>query len=47
MADVANEATEVIKFTYKLEFDSEMARIILFWCFENINFLGKIMEFQV
>ena len=24
-----------------------MARIILFWCFENINFLGKIMEFKV
>ena len=24
-----------------------MAKIILFWCFENINFLGRIMEFQV
>ena len=23
-----------------------MAGIILFWCFENINFLGRIMEFK-
>ena len=30
MADGANEATEVITFTYELEFDNIMARIILF-----------------
>ena len=24
-----------------------MARIILFWCFENINIYGRIMKFQV
>ena len=24
-----------------------MAKITLFWCFENINFVGRIMELQV
>ena len=30
MADGANEATEVIRFTQELEFDNAMARIIFF-----------------
>ena len=47
MADGANEAIEVIRFTQELEFNNLMARIILFWCFENRNFLGRNMEFQI
>ena len=47
MADGANEAAEVIRFTQELKFDNLMARIILCSCFENINFLGRIMKFHV
>ena len=47
MTDGANKVTEVVRFTSDLEFNNVMAKFTLFGCFENINFLGRIMEFQV
>ena len=38
LPDGANEATEVVRFTYELEFNNQMARNILFCCFEDMIF---------